>query len=167
MAFRGWPPTAQEFFAGLEADNSKSYWLSHKDVYECEVKAPMLDLLDELAFEFGEARLFRPFRDTRFSADKTPYKTSIAAMIGSRYVRLSAQGLAAGAGVYHMETDQLQRYRSAVEANDSGRELACIVADLRRARLEVQGTDPSRQPRRAIRRTTRASSSCATRASSS
>ncbi len=47
-------------------------------------------LLAELAGEFGESRLFRPYRDTRFSPDKSPYKTAIAARIGDGYVQLSA-----------------------------------------------------------------------------
>jgi uncharacterized protein (TIGR02453 family) len=141
MAFKGWPATALEFFEGLEADNTKSYWLAHKDVYEQDVKAPMVELLDELSHEFGDVRLFRPYRDIRFSADKSPYKTHIAAMIGAGYVQLSARGLLAGAGTYHMETDQLDRYRNAVDEDSSGRALERVARDLRRARLDVQGTD--------------------------
>jgi uncharacterized protein (DUF2461 family) len=79
MAFRGWSTVALDFYEGLEADNSKAYWTEHKPVYESEVRAPMEALLEELAPEFGEAKLFRPYRDVRFSADKSPYKTSIAA----------------------------------------------------------------------------------------
>ena len=70
MRFKGWPPTVSQFFEGLEADNSKAYWLDHKEVYERDVKVPMEALLAELREEFGESRLFRPYRDTRFSADK-------------------------------------------------------------------------------------------------
>jgi uncharacterized protein (TIGR02453 family) len=144
VAFRGWPTTAVEFFDGLEADNSKTYWLAHKDVYERDVKAPMVELLDELEDEFGEAKLFRPYRDVRFSADKTPYKTAIAATIGAGYVRFSAEGLTAGLGKYHMEPDQLERYRGAVADEPSGKELERVLAGLRRARLDVHGTDPLR-----------------------
>jgi uncharacterized protein (TIGR02453 family) len=142
VAFRGWPPTALEFYEGLEADNSKSYWLAHKDVYERNVKAPMVELLDELAGEFGEGRLFRPYRDIRFSPDKSPYKTSIAATVGTAgYVHLSAEGLMAGAGRYHLEGEQLDRYRQAVDDDASGGELERIVRHLRAARLDVHGTD--------------------------
>jgi len=42
--FSGWPQTAIEFFEGLELDNCKTFWLDHKDVYEQDVKAPMLAL---------------------------------------------------------------------------------------------------------------------------
>ena len=141
MTFRGWPPTAIEFYRGLEVDNSKAYWLSHKDVYERDVKAPMLELLDELADPFGEARLFRPYRDIRFSADKSPYKTAIAAMLGAGYVRLGSDGLRVGAGMYHLEPGQLERYRAAVADDQSGPELERVLAQARRARLEVHGTE--------------------------
>src|SRR5438552_11638875 len=70
MAFRGWPVEALEFFEGLEADNSKAYWQSNKTVYETLVRAPMEELIAELAPEWGEGRIFRPYRDVRFSAEK-------------------------------------------------------------------------------------------------
>ena len=106
-------------------------------MYERDVKAPMEALLAELAPEFGETRMFRPYRDTRFSRDKSPYKTAIAARIGDGYVQLSADGLMAGAGVYHMAPDQLERYRAAVAADGPGRRLERVVGALRAARLEV------------------------------
>ncbi len=137
MTFRGWPDRALDFYDGLEADNSKAYWIDHKDVYERDVKAPMEALLAELVPEFGDTRLFRPYRDTRFSRDKSPYKTAIAAMVGDGYVQLSAGGLMAGAGMYHMAPDQLERYRAAAAADRSGRALESVVAALRKARLEV------------------------------
>jgi uncharacterized protein (TIGR02453 family) len=111
MAFRGWRAEALEFFEGLEADNSKTYWQQNKGVYEQLVRAPMEELLAELAPEWGEGRIFRPYRDIRFSADKTPYKTHIGAMVGDGYVQLSAKGLAAGAGMWEMAPDQLERQR--------------------------------------------------------
>ncbi len=137
MTFTGWPDGALDFYDGLEADNSKAYWLDHKAVYERDVKAPMEALLAELAPEFGDTRLFRPYRDTRFSRDKSPYKTAIAARVGDGYVQLSAGGLMAGAGMYHMAPDQLERYRAAVASERSGRRLESVVAALRMARLEV------------------------------
>ncbi len=133
MAFRGWPIEAVEFYEGLEADNSKVYWQEHKAVYERQVKAPMEELLTELADEFGEGKLFRPYRDVRFSADKTPYKTTCAATLGSGYVAFSADGLSVGSGLYMPEPAALTRFRAAVDADDTGAELAAIVADLHRA----------------------------------
>jgi uncharacterized protein (DUF2461 family) len=70
MAFKGWPDTALAFYEGLEADNSKAYWLDHKEVNERDVKAPMDALLAELTNEFGETKQFGPCRDTRFGRDK-------------------------------------------------------------------------------------------------
>ncbi len=69
MAFTGWPVEAVEFYEGLTADNSKTYWQGNKAVYDDCVRAPMQQLLAELADEFGPAKLFRPYRDVRFSAD--------------------------------------------------------------------------------------------------
>lgn len=129
MAFRGWPAEAIEFFEGLEADNSKAYWQAHKHVYERSVKEPMAQLLAELAPAFGEGKLFRPYRDMRFSRDNTPYKTNIAARVGGfGYVSLSSEGLAAGGGSVHMAPDQLQRYRAAVDDQATGPALAAAVA---------------------------------------
>jgi uncharacterized protein (TIGR02453 family) len=101
----------------------------------------MVALLAEIEDEFGETHLFRPNRDIRFSLDKSPYKTSIAATIGEGYVQLSADGLMAGAGSYHMAADQLARYRAAAAADASGQALEGIVAGLITAGLDVHGTD--------------------------
>ena len=106
MTFSGWPAVALEFYEGLEADNSKTYWTAHKAVYEAGVLAPMDELLAELEDEFGEAKVFRPNRDIRFSADKSPYKTAIGATLSAGgYVQLSADGLAAGAEPVGRELD--------------------------------------------------------------
>lgn len=133
MAFRGWPAGAVKFFEDLELDNSKAFWTDHKDVYEEKVRAPMQALLDDLAPTHGAGRIFRPYRDVRFSKDKSPYKTSIDAVVGEAgYVTLSAAGLGAGAGMYQMATDQLDRYRRAVSDDDAGPALEAVVAEVRR-----------------------------------
>jgi uncharacterized protein (TIGR02453 family) len=141
MAFRGWPVEALEFYEGLEADNSKAYWQANRDVYEGSVRAPMEALLEELEPEFGEGRLFRPYRDIRFSRDKSPYKTHVGAMIGDGYVQLSADGLAAGCGMWEMAPDQLERFRAGVSADRSGGELVDLVAEARAAGLEVMARE--------------------------
>jgi uncharacterized protein (TIGR02453 family) len=141
MAFRGWPDRALAFYEGLEADNSKAYWLDHKEVYERDVKAPMDALLAELTAEFGETKLFRPYRDTRFSRDKSPYKTAIAATIGSGYVQFSADGLFAGGGMYHMMPDQLARFRKAIDADASGASLEEVVATVAKSGLDVHAPE--------------------------
>ena len=133
MAFSGWPIEAVEFYEGLQADNSKVYWQAHKEVYEQYVRGPMEQLLAELSNEFGPGKLFRPYRDVRFSADKTPYKTTCAATLGRAYISFSAEELAAGGGLYMPDAPTLKRYRIAVDREKSGTELAGIVADLHRA----------------------------------
>jgi uncharacterized protein (TIGR02453 family) len=98
-------------------------------------------LLTELADEFGAWRLFRPYRDTRFSRDKSPYKTNVAARIGDGYVHLSADGLVAGAGRYHMESDQLQRFRRAIDDDKSGTKLQRVVDALGHGGLDVHAME--------------------------
>jgi uncharacterized protein (TIGR02453 family) len=140
MAFRGWPAEALDFYEGLEADNSKTYWTEHKATYEDKVRAPMEALLAELEPEFGPGRIFRPYRDVRFSADKSPYKTAIAATLErGGYIQLSARGLAAGRGEYMMAPDQLKRYREAVDDDRRGDRLLAIVAEADQHGIEITG----------------------------
>lgn len=139
MTFSGWPAEALEFYEGLAADNTKSYWTAHKACYERDVHAPMAALLAELEPEFGEGKIFRPYRDVRFSADKSPYKTAIGAVVGDGYIQLSASGLAAGSGMYQMAPDQLDRYRQAVAAADSGAELEDVIGGVRKHKVDVHG----------------------------
>jgi uncharacterized protein (TIGR02453 family) len=139
MAFRGWPVEAVEFFEGLEADNSKSYWQANKETYESRVRAPMEELLSELEPRFGPWRIFRPYRDIRFSADKSPYKTTIAGTVGDGYIQLSADALGAGSGMWEMAPDQLERYREAVANDRTGKKLASIVAETRAAGYDLEG----------------------------
>jgi uncharacterized protein (TIGR02453 family) len=141
MSFSGWPAEALDFYEGLEADNSKAYWTAHKAVYDQKVLGPMSELLEELAPEFGEAKIFRPYRDVRFSKDKSPYKTSIGAVIGDGYVQLSVQGLAAGSGMWMMAPDQLGRYRQAVASDETGAELERVIAGVEGHEVTVHGHD--------------------------
>ena len=141
MAFRGWPVEALEFFEGLEEDNSKAYWQRNKDVYETLVRTPMEGLLAELEPEWGKGHIFRPYRDVRFSKDKSPYKTNIAAVIGDGYIQLTANGLGVGSGMYQMAPDQLERFRRAVDDDRSGKRLVAILTKAREAGLRAEGHD--------------------------
>src|SRR5437879_13837506 len=121
VGFAGWTGDFQGFFLGLQMDNSKAYFDSHRRQYEEDVKGPMLALLADLEPEFGLARLSRPNRDIRFSADKSPYKTNIYADArDGGYVALDATGLVAAGGRYLMDAPQLARFREAVAAGASG-----------------------------------------------
>ena len=127
MAFTGWKDDALEFFEGLEADNSKAYWQAHKPIYESAVREPMELLVAELEPKLGPGKIFRPYRDVRFSKNKAPYKENIGALIGSAYIQLSSAGLAVGSGMWELESDQLQRYREAVDDDTTGKKLASLV----------------------------------------
>lgn len=138
MTFHGWTDAVLDFYEGLEIDNSKAYWQAHRPMYDEHVRGPMEALLAELTDEFGEAKIFRPNRDVRFSADKSPYKTAIGATLHSGgYVQVSADGLAAASGMYVFAADQLARYRRAVALDLPGEALAGIVADVRAAGLTI------------------------------
>ncbi len=142
MGFRGWTAEAIEFYEGLEADNSKTYWNENKSVYENFVLRPMTELLAELGPEFGASKLFRPYRDVRFSADKAPYKTTIAATLElGGYVQLSAEGL--GAGKRHVEDGP--RSAGALPQGgcrrETGQSLAELLSALRAAGIQAGGHD--------------------------
>jgi len=142
MTFTGWPVEAIEFFERLEDDNTKAFWTEHKGVYEECVKAPMEELLAELTGRWGEGKIFRPYRDVRFSKDKAPYKTNIAAtMAKGGYVSLSADGFSVGTGYYMMAKDQLARFRPAIDEDATGRRLERIVAKLTDVGIEVTAHD--------------------------
>jgi uncharacterized protein (TIGR02453 family) len=147
VAFAGFPEEALDFYEGLEADNSKTYWTDRREVYERAVRAPLQALLDDLEAEFGTGKMFRPYRDVRFSADKTPYKTAAAALVPSEdgaasfYVQISARGLFVGAGCYHMSRDQLARYRAAVLQDGPGGELARVSEGLAGKGFELHASE--------------------------
>jgi uncharacterized protein (TIGR02453 family) len=151
MSFAGFPEAALDFYEGLLADNSKAYWADHKAVYESAVRAPMQALLDELGPEFGEAKLFRPYRDVRFSKDKTPYKTAAAAAIGDDvqgglYLQLSVEGLMVAGGAHGMATDQARRLRAAAAEDLPGTTLVALLDRLREQGFTVEGERLKRVP---------------------
>jgi uncharacterized protein (TIGR02453 family) len=137
MAFNGWPVEAVDFYEGLAADNTKTYWQDHKSIYEQCVEEPMKKLLAELADDFGSGRVFRPYRDVRFSRDKSPYKLNCAAHLKGGYISFSADGLIFGSGLYMPAPDQLQRFRVAVDDERAGVDLESIVDNLRKDGYEV------------------------------
>ncbi len=147
MTFSGFGEDAVEFYDGLAADNSKAYWTDRKHVYERDVRGPMQELLAACEAEFGPGKVFRPYRDVRFSADKTPYKTHCGATAGGSYVQIGSDGLMAAAGYYQMAPDQVTRFRTAVDDERRGADLQRRVDGVRAAGLSVGGEQLKTRPR--------------------
>ena len=152
--FTGFPDEGLVFYESLEADNSRTYWTEHRRDYETHVRAPMLALTEELTAEFGTPKLFRPYRDVRFSHDKTPYKAHQGAVLhrdgagaGSLYVQVSAEGLLVSGGCWRLQADQVQRYRRAVADDVQGERLHGEVERLRAAGFSIDGDQLVRAPR--------------------
>ena len=150
MSFDGFPDEALVFYEGLEADNSKAYWTDHKAVYDSCVAAPMKALLEELT-SFGEAKLFRPYRDVRFSKDKTPYKTRQYAVVNQGdqglYVGIDAAGLHLGGGRFDASTEQVRRMRLAIDDDRTGAALTKVLGGLRGKQWQVGGDQLKRTPK--------------------
>jgi uncharacterized protein (TIGR02453 family) len=157
VTFTGFGEYAVDFYDGLVADNSKAYWDDNVAVYKSDVRAPMEALLAELAPEFGAGfgtgKVFRPHRDVRFAADKSPYKTHCGAVIeqgrggGAYYVEVGPAGLRVGGGCFHLASDQLARFRQAVDTEIHGTELEKILASLKKQGWEIAGDSLKTKPR--------------------
>jgi uncharacterized protein (TIGR02453 family) len=157
VTFAGFGEHAVEFYDGLVADNSKPYWQDNLAVYKSDVRAPMEALLAELAPEFGpgfgEGKVFRPYRDVRFASDKSPYKTNCGAVIeqgrgaGAYYVEIGSAGLRVGGGCFHLASDQIARFRQAVDTEIHGKALEKILAGLEQAGWNIAGDALKSKPR--------------------
>lgn len=157
VRFAGFGEHAVEFYDGLLADNSKPYWEDNLKIYREQVRAPMEALLAELVPEFGpdfgEGKVFRPHRDVRFAKDKSPYKTHCGAVIeqgrggGAYYVELSSEGMRVGGGCFHLQSDQLARFRQAVDTEVHGTAIERILGRLRKAGWQITGDALRTKPR--------------------
>lgn len=154
MSAPGFGPAALAFYEDLEDDNSKAFFAAHRAVFEREVRAPMEALRDALAEEFGPAKIFRPHRDVRFSADKSPYKTHLGMVVGdgeggegALYAHLSAAGLLVAGGYYVMSPDQLVRFRAAVDSDPVAESLEAVLAALTGSGWTVGGDTLATAPR--------------------
>lgn len=148
--FTGLPAEAFEFYDRLASDNTRTWWQKNRGDYERFVREPLAQLVGELAAEFGEAKLFRPYRDARFSKDRTPIKDHQGAFVGVEdatgyYVQVSADGVLVAGGWYAPEGQQIPRFREAVDSA-VGAELERTVTSLRR-RFQVDGNPLKTQPR--------------------
>jgi uncharacterized protein (TIGR02453 family) len=151
MDFVGFPEEALDFYEGLEADNSKAYWTDHKAMYDEAVAGPMRALLDQLEPKFGVAKMFRPYRDVRFSKDKSPYKTRQYAVVHTGdqglYVGIDAHGLHLGGGMFAASTEQVARIRATVAAEVTGVKLERLLKSLRRKGFVIGGHQLKRVPK--------------------
>ena len=150
--FAGFPVAALDFYDDLEVDNTRAYWEKHKDVYTESVKAPMAALCAALAPEFGEAKVFRPYRDVRFAKDKTPFKTHQGAFVPAGpatgwYVEVSARGVRTGAGFYEASSPRLASIRAAIDDDRRGQELERLLTGLAADGWDVAGERLKTTPR--------------------
>ncbi len=124
-------PEALTFLRNLKRHNDRAWFQPRKAVFEAELKEPMLaiirkvmDAMMDFAPQFvrpAEKCLFRIYRDTRFSSDKRPYKTHVAAWWSHSglektsgagyYFHVSAQDVTIAAGSYMPEKEQLAQIR--------------------------------------------------------
>ena len=124
------------FLRKLARNNDREWFHAHKDDYEAHVRRPMLAVIERLAVDFpriapdlvaSPRSMYRIYRDTRFSPDKTPYKTHVSAAFSHRtlpknesaglYFHLAPNQLWIGGGLYAPQTAQLQRIREHIVAN--------------------------------------------------
>ena len=150
--FTGFPLAGLDFYEDLEADNSKSFWTAHKHVYDSAVREPMAALVAELEPDFGPAKIFRPYRDVRFSKDKLPYKDHQGAVVHAApgagwYVQIGAPGLFVAAGIYAATPEQLARLRATIADEVRGRELERILAKVTKAGYTVGGDKLETRPK--------------------
>jgi uncharacterized protein (TIGR02453 family) len=140
--FSGIPVEAFEFYDELTVNNTKTWWDAHKSAYERDVRAPLTELLAELTDEFGDPKLFRPYRDVRFSKDKVPIKDHQGGYISTEdavgyYVQISSAGVMVAGGWYAPSPAQLRRYRDAVASGRAAQLRSLITALEKRWHLET------------------------------
>jgi len=135
--FPGFPPEALKFLRGLERNNRREWFQPRKEIFETKVKAPMIDLVEAINAELPgfapehindpQKAVYRIYRDTRFSPDKTPYKTHIAAIFPRRgmgkhssagfYVHLSPKSFGIASGAYMPGPEELRAMRNWLAEN--------------------------------------------------
>jgi len=166
-SFAGFPPEMVRFFRGLKRNNRREWFQPRKHLFEQHVKWPMLELVGAINSELAKfapeyvtepkTAIFRIYRDTRFSADKTPYKTHIAASFSRRgterlgtggfYFSVSHETIEVAAGIYHPDRDVTLLIRNHIA--DTHQELRRILADKKSRKLlgDLKGHALSRSPK--------------------
>jgi uncharacterized protein (TIGR02453 family) len=133
----GFSPKTLAFLRALKKNNEREWFHAHREEYEKHCRQPMIAVIEHLAKDFKafapemladpKVSLFRQFRDTRFSEDKTPLKTNIAAVFPNRKLgRMNGAGLYfeiapgwvwIGGGLWAPDTSQLQLVREHIVRN--------------------------------------------------
>jgi len=158
VRFEGFADTEARFFRALAKHQSREWFQAHRQEYEDGWVAPMRLLLAEVReaidplfahHALGEPKIFRIYRDVRFSKDKAPYKTHIGGYVPLAgagqgpgqpvpvYVQLGTSTFV-GAGHYMMDPGQLVRYRAAILDDRQGRDLPRIVARVEKAGFRLE-----------------------------
>jgi len=164
--FPGFPPEAITFYRGLTRHNTREWFQPRKQVYEEKVKAPMAELVTELDRAMMEyapeyvtdaaKAIFRIYRDTRFSADKTPYKTQAAAWFGRRslakrgagyYFAVSHTGVHVGGGIYNPSPEELLAMRTHIAARHAEFRRIVGASAVKRQFGAMQGEQLTRVPK--------------------
>lgn len=160
-------PEAVKFLRALKRNNRREWFQPRKEQYERDVRAPMQAIVEQLAIDMRsfapevvvdpKKAIFRIYRDTRFSHDKTPYKTNIAASFRWRglprwegaglYFQLSHEDVWIGGGLYDPPTPLLQKVREHIVGNH--RRMRSIVesAAFKRIIGQLDGQKLQRVPR--------------------
>ncbi|HTM47851.1 MAG TPA: DUF2461 domain-containing protein [Bryobacteraceae bacterium] len=166
-AFAGFPPQAMTFFRGLKKNNTRDWFQPRKEIYDQKVRGPMLELVAALMRRLADfapdhvgdpkKAIYRIYRDTRFSKNKTPYKTHIAAVFPRRdlekhggagyYFSVSPEEVEVGGGVYMPAPESLRAIREhLLQHHAEFRRIAAAPA-VRRLFGEVYGDSLTRVPK--------------------
>ncbi len=157
-------PALFSFLKELKAHSTRDWFEANRARYEADVQAPMLAFIDELrprlaavnrAFVADPRKsggsMFRIYRDTRFSADKSPYKTNVAARFVHRaqpkglmgptfYLQLEPGDSFGGGGIYHPDMPTLTRIRHAIVDDVKG------WRAVRKSGIQIEGDSLTRVP---------------------
>jgi uncharacterized protein (TIGR02453 family) len=165
--FPGFSPDALSFLRTLKRNNRRDWFQPRKEKYDALITAPMLEFVSCLNEEFArfapayvtppEKAVYRIYRDTRFSPDKTPYKTHIAAIFPRHsavkregavfYLHFTEKELLAFAGVYGPDRDELLAYRTLLQENHEEFEAILSNKSLRKLVGGLQGEQLNRMPK--------------------
>ncbi len=134
------------FYAELAEHQTKEWWLANKKRYDTRVKAPVERLVDALGGEFGPLKIFRPYKDVRFSADKRPYKDHLGLVTAddsaaTYYLQLSQHGLMLAGGLYPPAREQLARFREIVDDNRLVGDLEATLDEVSESGFTIMTTD--------------------------